>query len=161
MQIPMALTFCDTNSPQIPQISLPQQNTLLGAIALAVLGFPLPSQPPLLEALILPRTAVSERGKVGDFSQSHRINFPPVWMPAPPTGWGGGGSVGGLASFTSIPPFFIPAGFSLAGALCRLPATARGAKAGQIYAHRPFSFWLCQDDAWQEQQLLEDVGRRC
>lgn len=59
MQILMALTFCDRNSPQIPQISLPQQSTLLGAIALAVLGFPLPSQPPLLEALILSHSPVS------------------------------------------------------------------------------------------------------
>lgn len=69
--------------------------------------------------------------------------------------------MGGLASFTSNLCFFIPAGFSLAGALCRLPATARGAKAEQIYAHHPFSFWLCQDDAWQEQQLLGDVRKRC
>lgn len=46
-------------------------------------------------------------------------------------GWGGVGSVGGLTSSASgLPLFFIPAGFSPAGALCCLPATARGAKAG-------------------------------
>lgn len=69
----------------------------------------------------------------------------------------------GLASFTTSLPSFYPCRilFSLAGALCRLPATVRGARAGQIYASHPFSFWLCQDDAWQEQQLLGDVRRRC
>lgn len=66
----------------------------------------------------------------------------------------------GLASFTASPLVFIPVGFSLTGTLCCLPATARGAKARQFCAHHPFSFWLCQDYAWQEQQLLGDVRRR-
>lgn len=59
MQIPMSLTFCGRNFPQIPQISLPWQSTLLGAIVPAALGSPLSPQPPLLEALILPSSAAS------------------------------------------------------------------------------------------------------